>query len=146
VRHGGTVRRRIREDAPGAGAQGGVRTAASRSTGFKGDHLFCSAISPCLQDLTAAGRGIFSAKPQRREGAKSFLRLGDFAAWRLCVEKSFLSVKSAKFVVQLLWRRLPAQQGKKCQIRSVAATHRGTVKPNQAKSKYSSMFSAPHDG
>jgi len=57
------------------------------------------------------GSGMFNAKAQRRKGApdsESGFLLCVFAPWRLCVEKSFLCVKSVKSVVQILRLRLAA--------------------------------------
>jgi hypothetical protein len=51
---------------------------------------------------------LINAKAQRRKVAKSFFLLCAFAPLRLCVEKSFLSVKSVKSAVQLLRLRLAA--------------------------------------
>jgi hypothetical protein len=82
------------------------RAAASPSTGFNREDLLSSVITPCRQDLTRDGSGIFNAESQGREGAKSFLRLGVFASWRLGVKKSLLSVKSAPSAVHFLWLRL----------------------------------------
>jgi len=49
--------------------------------------------------LTTDGTGIFNAKAQSREGAKT---LCVSAPLRLCVEMSFISVKSVKSVVHFL--------------------------------------------
>jgi hypothetical protein len=38
------------------------------------------------------GQGDLNAKTQRREAAKSFFRLCDFATLRLCVERAFIRV------------------------------------------------------
>jgi hypothetical protein len=54
---------------------------------------------------------LFNAKTQSREGApdsESGFHLCVFATWRLCVEKSSLSVKSVKSVVPFLRLRLAA--------------------------------------
>ena|ERR1039458_6125067 len=93
VRHVGTIRGRIREDAPGAGAVL-ARVAASRSTLLNRYDLLFSAVAPCRKVFATNGSGIFNCQPRKLSG--------------LTVEKSFLSVKSGESVVHFLWSRLAA--------------------------------------
>src|ERR1019366_7155603 len=71
VRHVATVRRRLREEAPSAGVEGGARAAASRSGRFKTDAPLSSAIAPGRQGFTTDGTGVFNAKAQGRKAARA---------------------------------------------------------------------------
>jgi hypothetical protein len=63
-----------------------------------------SPVNSC-KDITPDATGMFNAKAQRPKRAKSSFLLCDFATLRLFVEKSFLSVKSVKSVVQFFYLR-----------------------------------------
>ena len=57
------------------------------------------------EDFVSEYTGMINAKAQGLKAAKSLFRTGVFASWRLCVEMSFLSVKSVKSVVKSHWLR-----------------------------------------
>jgi hypothetical protein len=74
---------------------------------------------------------LLNAKAQRPKGAESSFLLCVFATWRLCVEKSFLSVKSVKSVVPFLWLRPAAL----CFLRLFAEKQRKCLSMNNLQLK-----------
>jgi hypothetical protein len=88
-------------------------------------------IAHVCEDSRTDGDAVINAKARRRKGAESSFLSCDFATLRLCVEKSSLSVKSVKSVVQI---SNPQSAIRNCP-KVFGQTQSNIVKPGQTKSK-----------